>query len=96
MSNDEKLNEIHDAVLTLKGDFKAFTQMCQMKHTAIDEKVEGLDHDVNGNGAPGLAQKHQTLQERFDKLELRLAMIVTAALFVLQIYGDKIKHFLGV
>jgi hypothetical protein len=96
MSSDDKINEIHSAVLELRGEFRAFSQLCNLKHQTIDEKMLDLNHDVNGNGKPGLKDKHRSLEERIGRIELRLALAFTMVVILVQVYGDKLKKFLGV
>lgn len=94
-TTEEKIDEMHTMLLELKGDFKGFKAQCDLKHTTLDDRVEDLDHELNGNGKPGLAEKHQTLANRFNMLEIRLYTVTALLMLMAQVYGDKIKQFLG-
>ena len=95
MSDSEKINATHDAVLTLVAEFKGFKDLCQLKHKTLDTQVSELDTTLNGNGKPGLVDDHLELEKRFDKIETKLIVWASVALFVGQLVAPKVAKMMG-
>lgn len=87
-TNDEKIAEIHDMMLTLTLQFSAFKDACKVKHEAIDSTIDDHHKGLYGNGRPGII-------ERFNKFENRAIGYTIAAMMVMQIVGPRIVKALG-
>lgn len=94
-TTEEKIDEIHDTVLILKENFTSFKDLCALKHVALDSKVKGLDKELNGNGVPGLVDKHLSLEKRFDKFETKIITWCCAAILIAQVFAPKLAKALG-
>ncbi len=95
MTPEEKLDEIHDAVIAIKLQLAAKDTLCAATHKTVDSRLDGLHKKIVGNGQPGLEQNLQTLTSRFDKLETRIIGWASAAVFLGQIIGPKILSLFG-
>ena len=95
MSDSEKINATHDAVLTLVTEFKGFKDLCQLKHKTLDSQVSELDTTLNGNGKPGLVDDHLELEKRFDKIETKLIAYSVVAVAIITFLTPKIYAMLG-
>ena len=65
MTTEEKIDQIHDAVITIQVELKAKDKFCSEQHKNIDERLHGLHRVIKGNGSKGLEQKHQDLSDSF-------------------------------
>lgn len=90
-TTESKINDIHVWMTELKGELALFKETCRLRHDSIDNQMEVLDKDLNGNGHPGLKDKHQTLTDRFNQLETRIFMGVTLITIAFQFIPDVIK-----
>lgn len=87
-TTEEKIDEIHDNVLTLTMDFKAFKESCKVKHQTVEERAIKHDKVLFGNGAPGILA-------RFDKLETKLIVWASVAIVVMQVLAPVVIKALG-
>jgi hypothetical protein len=95
MSDSDKINATHDAVLTLVSEFKGFKDLCALKHKTLDTDVQKLDKTLHGNGEPGLVDEHLELERRFDKAETKLITYAVAAVAIITFLTPKIYSVLG-
>lgn len=95
MTTEEKIDEIHKAVMALQAEREASKTICAATHKAIDDRLNGLHKKIVGNGQPGLEQKQADLTSRFDKFETRVALLASAVLFLGQVFGPKILSAMG-
>lgn len=82
MSNDEKISEIHDAVIKIQADIKSMGLVCNLKHSGIDDRLNGLHRAVKGNGKPGLEQNHQDLKNEFTAFKSTVIAYAVAGSFI--------------
>ena len=95
MTQEEKINEIHDTVIEIKSSIKAEKTICQSQHRIVDERIHGLHRVIKGNGQPGIEQNLQTLSTRFDKLETKIITYAAVAIFLGQIIAPKVLKLIG-
>jgi hypothetical protein len=96
MKTTEKLIwEIHDAVMELKAQRAADKTVCENVHGIVNGRLDGLHKKIAGNGQPGLEQKHEDLARRFDRLEIKIIVWASVAVFVGQIFGPKLLKLAG-
>ena len=95
MTTEEKIDEIHDAVIQIKSDMAAGKVVCATVHKAVDERITGLHRSLKGNGQPGLEQKHEELKTRFNNLENKIIAWACVAIFIGQIVGPKLLSAMG-
>lgn len=97
MTLEEKVDQIHAAVMQLSANSTAKAEICQNKHDIVDARLNGLHKKISGNGQPGIEQNLVALAQRLDRIEIRLAFTmagITALWQALQVYGPKIAHLL--
>ena len=94
-STEEKIDEIHDAVIQMKADMAADRKICANTHTTMNTRFDGLHRKIVGNGQPGIEQNLQTLTTRFDRFETRFIAYATAAIIVVQVVAPHIAKALG-
>lgn len=82
MSTEEKISQIHDMVLDIKSDVKSMTAVCNIKHSGIDDRLNGLHRVVKGNGKPGLEQNHQDLKNEFTAFKSTVVAYAVAGSFI--------------
>jgi hypothetical protein len=71
----QKIEDTHDAVLTIKADLAASQRICIIMHKQVDARFDGLHRVVKGkDGETGLVKELADLKETFDKLFTRLAI----------------------
>ena len=95
MTQEEKIDAIHDAVIRIKADMDARKEICATTHETVDGRLEGLHRVLKGNGQPGLEQKHQDLATRFDKFETKIIVWASVAIFAGQIILPKLVKAIG-
>lgn len=95
MTNEEKIDAIHDVVIAIKADLSARQTICTATHNTVDNRLDGLHKKIAGNGRPGLEQKHADLETRFNKLETKVVVWASVAIFVGQIVLPKVAKALG-
>ena len=94
-TTEELIWEIHGAVSDIKAEMSARKEICENIHEVMDARMNGLHKKIVGNGQPGLEQNLATLTSRFDKLETKLIVWASVALFVGQILAPKAAKMLG-
>ena len=94
-SVEEKIDEIHTAVIQMKSDLAADRKICGITHSSVNGRIEGIHRKLVGNGQPGLEQNLQTLTARFDKFETKFIAYATAAILVVQVVAPHIAKALG-
>lgn len=94
-TTEELIWEIHDAVTSIKSEMSARKEVCDKIHEIIDSRMNGLHKKIVGNGQPGLEQNLATLTSRFDKLETKLIVWASVALFVGQLVAPKVSKLMG-
>lgn len=94
-TTEEKIDEIHDAVIQIKSDMAAGKIVCANVHEIINGRLEVLHRAIKGNGQPGLEQKHQDLVTRFDKFETKIIIWASVATFAGQIILPRFVKAIG-
>lgn len=91
----KKIDATHDAVLTLVAEFKGFKELSDTKHMNLNEKVESIEHVVNGNGKPGLISNLNDLEKRFNKAEAKFITFGTIIMALVTFLTPKIYDWIG-
>ena len=94
-TTEELVWEIHDAVTGIRADLSAMKTVCKATHDTVDGRIVGLHKKIVGNGQPGIEQNLATLTSRFDKLETKLIVWASVALFVGQLVAPKVSKLMG-
>lgn len=94
-TTEELIWEIHEAVTGIKSDMAARKEICANTHEVMDSRMNGLHKKIVGNGQPGLEQNLASLTARFDKLETKLIVWASTALFVGQLVAPKVSKLMG-
>jgi len=94
MTTEEKIDQIHEAVVSIQATMAADKTICASIHKGIDDRISGLHRVVKGNGQPGLEQKHQLLADQFTKLEARVVAWASVAVIVGQILSPVVQDLI--
>lgn len=94
MTTEEKIDQIHEAVMQLQADANANKTICSAKHMALDERISGLHRVIKGNGTPGLEEKLASLCKEFTKFEAKVIAWSSVAIFIGTLLAPKISKLL--
>lgn len=86
-TTEEKIDEIHDAVINIQAEMRANKTICDSVHKAVDDRLNGMHKVIRGNGAPGLIDRHHELENRFDRLEAKIVAWVGVGSIVGSVLG---------
>ena len=91
-SQEEKIDDIHEAVITIKAKMEAKDIVCVVKHEALDKRITGLHDRVLGED--GLESKHDNLEKRFDRFENKAIAFCAAAVFLGQLVAPYVMEWI--
>ena len=93
-TTEEKIDEIHEAVVTMRAQMEADKSICASRHQSIDDRIHGLHRVVKGNGQPGLEGKLELLGRRFDRFEAKALAWVGVAMTVGTMLGPVVPDWI--
>ena len=94
-STEDKIDEIHTAVIEMRAQMAADKAICANTHTTVNSRIDGLHKKIAGNGQPGIEKNLETQTRRLDRLETRIIAYATIAMMLVQAFGPKVLKKIG-